>query len=181
MVVAAALAPAAAARAGEPADRGASFTVWAGAAAERGVAVIGDGRPVRDTAPMFGLTGLGNLERFAIGGAVDGTPGAMGNGRLSLSGLAGYQPELEGTRVLLLAEGGRHRFSEVDDSWRPFVGVRVGMARTMPRHGPFELGLWGFARHDLGRDSLLAGIAFHAGLRIESAHPWKELAPESVY
>jgi hypothetical protein len=163
-VVAAALAPAAA-RAGEPAERGASFTVSAGAAVAHGDA----------PAPMFGVTGVGNVERLALGGAVDGTPGTQGDGRLSVSGLVGYQPELGGTRLLLLAEGGRHRIGR--DPWLPFVGLRVGLARTWPRRGPFEVGAWCFGRYDrLG--GFLAGVAFHGGLRIESRHPWQEPQPE---
>jgi hypothetical protein len=164
-MVAATLTPAAA-RAGEPADRGASFTASAGAVAHRGDSVT----------PVFGVTGLGNLERFALGGAVDATPSTRGDGRLSLSALAGLQPEVAGTRLSLLAEGGRHHVGRAP--WLAFVGLRLGIARTLPRrHGPFEVGAWCFGHYDRA-GAFVAGVALHGGLRIESSRPWTEPAPE---
>ena len=79
-----------AARADGPGDRGISLSAWAGGAVDRGV-VTGDGRPVHPEGLMAGLAGVGNIERVAIGGAVDVRPALFGDGRLSLSALLGYR------------------------------------------------------------------------------------------
>jgi hypothetical protein len=154
--------------------------------------------------PVVGATGLGNIERLAIGGAVDATPGSGGDGRLTLSALLGFQPQVGTTRLQLLAEAGGHRFSNVGgsqlgrstgpDAWLPFAGVRLGAARTVPEHGFVELGCWLFGRYDLGHKTVttvttfmgegpgadyrvggfMVGLAFEVGLRLESPHPWNQ-------
>ena len=195
---------AAAARAEEPAGRGISLSAWAGTAFDRSVAASDTGRPLRDAAPMIGATGLGNIERVAIGGAVDATPGVLGDARLSLSALLGYQPQLGAVRYQLLGEVGGHRFSGVGGTaftrpsgtevWLPFAGVRLGAARTYPAHSVGEVGVWMFGRYDIGQKTAtnvsdfmgdetrtdyrlggyMVGLAVQVGLRLESPHPWNQ-------
>ena len=192
-----------AARADGPADRGISLSAWAGGALDRGV-VTGDGRPVHPEGLMAGLTGVGNIERVAIGGAVDVRPALFGDGRLSLSALLGYQQQAGRARVQLLGELGTRRFSGLGadgvvaqpapEPWLPFVGVRLGSARTVPARGFVELGSWLFARYDIRQTTatsvgnlsgegahadyriggFMLGMAMQVGLRLESAHPWKQ-------
>jgi hypothetical protein len=193
-----------AARAGEPADRGLSLSAAVGGALDRSVTAAGTGRRLNETAPFIGATGVGNIERFAIGGAVDTTPGALGNARLSLGALLGYQQQAGRTRLTVLAEAGGHRFSGVGgsafgrpmgpDTWLPFAGVRLGAARTVPAHGVIEVGAALFARTDLERTTVthfsstvdretqadyrlggvMAGLTLQAGLRVEGPHPWHQ-------
>ena len=92
-----------AARADEPADRGISLSAWAGGAIDRGVRTA-DGRPVHPEGLIAGLTGVGNIERVAIGGAVDMRPALFGDRWLSLSALLGYQQQVGRARLQLLGE-----------------------------------------------------------------------------
>lgn len=190
-------------RAGEPADRGISLSVSAGGAYDGSVRVAETGRRVNDGAAFVGATGVGNLERVAIGGAVDAMPGAPGNGRLSLSALLGYQHQVGRTRFQLLGEAGRDRFAESGaplvgrepgpDVWLPFAGLRLAAARTVPAHGLVELGAALFARYDLDRATVThlsdlmdeppthyrvggfrAGLTLQVGIRLESPHPWNQ-------
>jgi hypothetical protein len=195
------LAAAVPARAGEPADRGISMTAWAGAAVDRSVANADTGRPLHDGAPLIGVTALGNIRSLAIGGAVDATPGINGDGRLSVAALLGFQPQIARMRLQFLGEAGRHRFSDVGGSlfahqvgpetWLPYLGVRLGVARTVPAHGMFELGAWLFGRTDIGQAKVrnvgsflgeetrtdyrvggwMCGLAFQVGLRLDAANP----------
>ena len=192
-----------AARAGEPADRGISLSAWAGGALDRSVTVR-DGQPVDLEALVAGLSGVGNIERIAVGGAVDARPGVGGEGRLSVSALLGYQQQIGRDRLQLLGEVGGRRFSGMGgdpttrqvgpDPWLPFVGIRMGSARMVPAHGLLEVGGWVFARYDLKRTTVMrtsdiladtgsttyevggfmAGLAFQVGLRLESPHPWNQ-------
>jgi hypothetical protein len=188
------------ARAREPADRGISMTAWAGAAVDRSVAAADSGRPLHDGAPLIGVTTLGNIRALAMGGSVDATPGINGDGRLAMAVLLGYAPEVNRLRLQFLGEAGRHRFSDVGgnlfahqigpDTWLPYVGIRVGAARTVPAHGMFELGAWLFGRYDVGQATVtnvntlfeetridyrvggwMCGLAFQVGLRLEAADP----------
>jgi hypothetical protein len=193
-----------AARADEPADRGMSLSVSVGAAVDHSVTAIDSGRPVNETAPIVGALGLGNIEHVAIGGAVDATPATLGNGRLSVSALLGYQQQIGHTRLHVLGEAGRHRFSEVGgtllgrqlgpDVWMPYAGLRLGAARTVPEHGLFQAGVSLFARYDLEQvtvthvsdfmgdetrtdyrlGGLTAGVAVQVGMFLESPHPWNQ-------
>jgi hypothetical protein len=190
--------------ASEGADRGISMSAWAGAALDHSVAAARTGQTVRDASAIVGATTVGNIEWLAMGGSVDATPGALGNGRLSLSLLLGYQAEIARTRLQLLAEGGDHRFSDVGgvvsarqigtETSLPFAGVRVTAARTVPAHGLLEVGLLLFARHDIGEKTVtsvggvmgeetrtdyrvggyMAGLAVQVGLRLDSPHPWNQ-------
>ena len=139
-----------------------------------------------------------------MGGTVDTTPGINGDGRMSIALLLGFQPEVEGTRIQLLGEAGRHRFSNVGgslfghqlgpDTWLPYLGVRLGLARTVPAHGLFEVGAWLFGRYDVGEATVtnvsgplggeetrtdyrlggwMGGLALQVGLRLESADPYR--------
>ena len=155
------------ARADEPADRGISLSAWAGGALDRGV-VGTNGQPVHPEALLAGLTGVGNIEHVAIGGAVDIRPALFSDGRLSLSALLGYQHQVNRTRVQLLGEAGARRFSGLgtvgDEAmhqlapqpWLPFVGLRLGSARMVPAHSFVELGTWLFARYDLQKTTVAA-------------------------
>ncbi len=195
------LAAAVPARAGEPADRGISMSAWAGAAVDRSVVAADSGRPLHDGAPLVGVTALGNIRWVALGGAVDATPGINGDGRLSMALLGGVQPEIDGTRIQVLGEAGDHRFSNVGgtvfahqlgpDTWLPYLGVRLGVARTVPAHGLFEVGAWLFGRYDVGDATVtnvsgvlgeetrtdyrlggwMCGLALRIGLRLEAADP----------
>ena len=190
------------ARAGESVDRGVSLSAWAGGALDRGVATA-DGQMVHTEALVAGLTGVGNIEHVAIGGAVDVKAAVSGDGRLSLSALIGYQRQVGRHRVQLLGEAGERRYTDVGgdpvarqlgpDPWLPFVGARLGLVRTVPAHGFVELGVLLFARYDLRRTTvttvstffeetrtdyrvggLMVGVALQGGLRLESPHPWNQ-------
>jgi hypothetical protein len=191
------------ARADEPADRGLSLSAWAGGALDTGVRAA-DGRPVHPEALIAGLTGVGNIERVAIGGAIDVRPAMLGDGRLSLSALLGYHQATGRARVQLLGEAGVRRFSGLGgaavaqmpapEPWLPFVGVRLGSARMVPARGFVELGTWLFARYDVRQTTVttvgnlsgeeaptnyrigrfMAGMALQVGLRLESPHPWNQ-------
>ena len=135
------------------------MSAWAGAAVDRSVAAAGSGRPLHDGAPLIGVTALGNIRSVALGGALDTTPGINGDGRLAMAVLLGFQPEVDSTRLQFLGEAGRHRFLDVGDNicptsrpetWLPYLGVRLGVARTVPARGLFELGAWLFGRYDIG-------------------------------
>ena len=192
-----------AARADGLADRGISLSAWAGGVIDRGV-VTADGRPVHPEGVIAGLTGVGNIERVAIGGAVDIRPALFGDGRLSLSAVLGYQQQAGHARVQLLGELGTRRFSGLGadgvvsqpapEPWLPFVGVRMGSARTVPARGFVELGSWLFARYDIRQTTaasvgklsgegahadyriggFMLGVAMQVGLRLESPHPWNQ-------
>ncbi len=188
------------ARAEEPADCGISMSVWAGAAVDRSVVAADSGRPLHDGAPLIGATALGNVRWVALGGTVDATPGTNGDGRLSIGVLLGVQPEVDRIRIQVLGEAGRHRFSDVGgtafahqlgpDTWLPYLGLRLGVARTVPAHGMFEVGAWLFGRYDVGEATVtnvgtfmqenrtdyrlggwMCGLALRVGLHLEAADP----------
>ena len=85
----------------------------------------------------------------------------MGDGRVSLGGLAGWQPRIGSHRYQLLGELGAERFSDVGgtllsspsarETWLDYAGVRLGVTETFGGDGPFELGAWVFVRKDLGQ------------------------------
>jgi hypothetical protein len=196
--------PISAARADDSADRGISLSAWVGGALDRSVTAAGSGRRLNEAVPIVGATGVGNIERVAIGGSVDATPAALGNARLALGALLGYERQIGRTRFHVLGEAGGHRFSDVGgaplgprlgpDTWLPYAGVRIGAARTVPAHGFLELGLCLFGRYDLGRATvanvtsldgegtrsdyrlggLMTGVAVQLGMRLDSPHPWNQ-------
>ena len=156
---------------------------------------------LHDGAPLIGVTALGNIRSVALGGALDTTPGINGDGRLAMAVLLGFQPEVDSTRLQFLGEAGRHRFSDVGgnmmshqvgpETWLPYLGVRLGVARTVPARGMFEVGAWLFGRHDIGEATVtnvgsvlgeetrtdyrvggwMCGLALQVGLRLEAADP----------
>jgi len=168
------------AAADEPGERGISLTAWAGGAIDRSVTASDGGHRVNAATPIFGATGVGNIERVAIGGAIDATPEVSGDGSLSLGALLGYQQQVGRTRVRALAEGGERRFSPVvgaplgANPWIPYAGVRLGAARTIPAHGFIEVGVAWLARTDDRLDGFMTAVALEIGLRLEAPHPWNQ-------
>ena len=109
----------------------------------------------------IGLATVLSFDALALGAIVDGMPGIMGDGRVSLGGLAGWQPRVGSHRYQLLGELGAERFSDVGgtllsspsarETWLDYAGVRLGVTETFGGDGPFELGAWVFVRKDLGQ------------------------------
>jgi hypothetical protein len=109
----------------------------------------------------IGLATLLSYDTLALGAIVDGMPSIMGDGRVALGGLAGWQPRIGSHRYQLLGELGAERFSDVGgtllsapsarETWLDYAGVRVGVSETFGVEGPFELGAWLFVRKDLGQ------------------------------
>jgi hypothetical protein len=144
---------------------------------------------------LVGLATVANVGSFAAGGVVDGFPGIFGNGRLTVGGMAGWQPQVGTHRFQVLGEIGAERFSDVGgnllatpsthETWLDYVGARLGSSETLGRNGHFQLGAWLFVRKDLGEatvsnsslgsngatDYLLggysAGAAFRVGFRVD--------------
>ena len=87
-----------------------------------------------------------NFDALALGAVVDGMPGIMGDGRVSLGGLAGWQPRIGSHRYQLLGELGAERFSDVGgtllsspsarETWLDYAGVRLGVTETFGGDGP---------------------------------------------
>lgn len=155
----------------DSADRGISVSAWASEALDFSVTTIGGDHAMRDTTPILGVTGLGNIGRVAIGAAADGTPSIDGGRRLSMSALFGYQPRSRDSRLQALGEVGGRLFSDVggsstarqlgSDTWLPFAGVRLGATGAPSDRSRFELGLWIFCRHELGHAVVtsMSGVA----------------------
>jgi hypothetical protein len=166
------------AAAGEPGERGISLSAWAGGAIDR--SATDGGRRVNAATPLFGATGVGNIERVAIGGAIDAAPEFSGAGSLSLGALLGYQQQVGRTRLRALAEGGERRFSPVvgappgANTWIPYAGVRLGAARTIPAHGFIEVGVAWLARTDDRLDGFMTAVGLEIGVRLEAPHPWNQ-------
>jgi hypothetical protein len=109
----------------------------------------------------IGLATVLNFDDLALGAVVDGMPGILGDGRVSLGGMAGWQPRIGSHRYQLLGELGAERFSDVGgtllsapsvrETWLDYAGVRLGVTETFGWEGPFELGAWVFVRKDLGQ------------------------------
>jgi hypothetical protein len=206
LVAAGAVAAAGPARADDEARSGISLGAWAGAAMDRAVARADDGTPLHDRQQIAGVTALANMEGVTLGGALDGTPGILGNGQLWVGGLAGWRNALGAVRVVLLGEAGEHRFSDVggtmlghqlgDDVWLPYAGARLGLAWTIPDRGHLELGLWTLARYDARSETVtyvssllgdgertdyrvggyMVGLAVQVGARFEARPAAIELA-----
>src|SRR5699024_11092297 len=97
---------------------------------------------------------------FVAGGVVDGFPGIFGGGRLTVGGVAGWQPEIGRHRYQLLGELGAERFSDVGgnllsapsahETWLDHVGARLGTSEGEGPGGHFDVGAWLFMRKDLG-------------------------------
>src|SRR5262245_53554197 len=126
---------------------------------DRSVTDMQSGQPHNPTRSAAGLATLLNVDELVFGGVVDGMPGILGNGRLSMGGVFGWQPRSGNDRYQLLGEIGEERFSDVggnlfstpsvDETTLGYVGARLGMTHKFA-DGPFELGVWAFVRKDVG-------------------------------
>jgi hypothetical protein len=153
------LATAASARADEPSRFGLSVDAYAAPVYDRSVINQQTHQPVDGSRETVGLATVLNFDTLALGGVVDGMPGILGNGRLAVGGIAGWQPRLGSHRYQLMGELGAERFGDVGgsllgtpgarDTWLDYVGARLGTSETFGS-GPFELGAWLFVRKDLG-------------------------------
>jgi hypothetical protein len=118
------------------------------------------GASKRQSRGLVGFATLANDGDFAAGGVVDGFPGIFGDGRLTVGGMAGWQPEVGGHRYQVLGEVGAERFSDVGgnffnspsvhETWLDYVGARLGTSESLGPGGHFELGAWLFVRKDIG-------------------------------
>jgi hypothetical protein len=107
---------------------------------------------------------LGNVDDFAIGGAVAWVPDIFGDGRLVVGARAGWQPTFGTTRVQVLGDAGIHRFTNVRGGFfssstpslvsTPYVGCQIGMTRTFVRDGHLEYGLAVLVRSDLAQQTV---------------------------
>ncbi|HXU01686.1 MAG TPA: hypothetical protein VN903_11880 [Polyangia bacterium] len=131
---------------------------------DHSVQVQETGEPERGSRSKLGVATLVNIDELALGGVVDGAPGIVGEGRLTVGGLVGWQPRVGTHRYQLLGEVGQERFSDVGGSmlstpsvhetWLDYVGARVGVSETLSRDGHFVLGAWFFVRKDLGETTV---------------------------
>ena len=149
------------ARADEPADRGISMSAWAGAAVDRSVVAADSGRPLHDGAPLDRRHRAGQHQvgrRWAARSTRPPESTAMGGCRSRV--LLGVQPEVDGSAFRCWARPDAiasrtwaapcSPTSSVPNTWLPYLGVRLGVARTVPAHGMFEVGAWLFGRYDVG-------------------------------
>lgn len=130
------------------------------AVADESVTNVDSGEKGSRTA-LFGATALANVGMFAFGANVDGAPGIFGDGRLSIGGLAGWQEARGRFSFQILAEAGGHRFNQVGGNffatqlgdpthWLPYAGARLGATMSLPAKDFFQMGIWLFARQDIG-------------------------------
>ena len=148
---------------------------------------------------LAGFATLGNFGPYALGVVVDGFPGIFGNGRLTVGGLAGWQPAAGTHRFQVLGELGAERFSDVGgnffaspgthETWLDYVGARLGTSDTFGGGRHFEVGAWLFLRKDLGQATVTnsswggdgnvtdyrlggytAGAALRLGVRFDQKH-----------
>jgi hypothetical protein len=127
-------------------------------------------QPQERSRGLVGLATVANLGSCAVGSVVDGFPSLFGNGRLTVGGLAGWQPQSDSHRFQVLGELGAERFSDVGgnlltspdthETWLPYVGARLGTSETFSRDGHFELGAWLFVRKDLGEATVTNTSSF---------------------
>lgn len=108
---------------------------------------------------LVGLSALANFGPYAAGGVVDGFPGILADGRLTVGALVGWQPRVGTHWFQVLGEIGGERFTDVGgelfsatqprEIWLSYLGARVGVSETFGRGGHFVLGGWLFVRRDL--------------------------------
>jgi hypothetical protein len=160
VVAALVLLAAARASADEAPALGLSLDGYVAPAFDNTVTATTPGAPKRQSRGMIGFATLANLGSFAAGGVVDGFPGIFGDGRLTVGGMAGWQPEVGRHRYQVLGEVGAERFSDVGgtffnspsthETWLDYVGARLGTSESFGAGRHFELGAWMFVRKDLG-------------------------------
>lgn len=127
---------------------------------DRSVTDMQSGKPYQPSRSAVGLATLVNWDELVFGGVVDGMPGILGDGRLSMGGVFGWQPRSGDERFQVLGEIGEERFSDtggnllstpsVDETTLGYVGARLGVTHTFGSDGPFEMGVWAFVRKDIG-------------------------------
>jgi hypothetical protein len=149
------------ARAAEDALFGFSVDAYAAPTWDRSIINQQTREPRDASRGAIGLATVLNFDDLALGAVVDGMPGVMGDGRVSLGGLAGWQPRIGSHRYQVLGELGAERFSDVGgtflstpsarETWLDYAGLRLGVSETFGWDGPFELGAWVFVRKDLGQ------------------------------
>jgi len=173
------------ARAGEAEGFGVSVDGYVAPVWDDSVTSVTGNEAQRRSRGLAGFATLANLGELAGGGVVDGFPGIFGNGRLTVGGLAGWQPQAGSHRFQLLAELGAERFSDVGgnllsapgarDTWLPYLGARLGTSEVLGPGVPFELGVWMFVRKDIDQatvseptvtDYRLGGYTAGAALRV---------------
>ncbi len=82
-------------------------------------------------------------------------------GGFRIGGLAGWQEALGRFSFQILAEAGGHRFNQVGGNffatqlgdpthWLPYAGARLGATMSLPAKDFFQMGIWLFARQDVG-------------------------------
>jgi len=149
-----------AARADEAPALGISFDGYVAPTYDDAVTNMSAGQSQDRSRGLVGFATLANVGPYAVGGVVDGFPGMFGGGRMTVGGVAGWQPEVGSHRYQVLAEIGAERFSDVGgnflsspsthETWLDYVGARIGTSETLGAGGHFELGAWLFVRKDLG-------------------------------
>src|SRR5438552_13435515 len=71
---------------------GFSVDGYAAPTLDRSVTDQQTGQPLQASRGMLGVATLLNWDELALGGVVDGMPGILGNGRIAVGALAGWQP-----------------------------------------------------------------------------------------
>jgi hypothetical protein len=114
---------------------------------DRSVTDMQSGKPHQPSRSAVGIATLLSLDELVFGGVVDGMPGVLGDGRLSMGGVFGWQPRSGNDRYQVLGEVGEERFSDTggtllstpsaDETTLGYVGARLGMTHTFG--GPLEL------------------------------------------
>ncbi|HMF41347.1 MAG TPA: hypothetical protein VKQ32_11655 [Polyangia bacterium] len=150
-----------AARADEASGLGISLDGYAAPVWDDSVTSMTAGQAQDRSRGLVGVATLANLGPYAAGGVVDGFPGIFGGGRMTVGGMAGWQPRVGTHRFQVLGEIGAERFSDVGgnffaspsvhETWLDYVGARLGTSETFSAAGHFELGAWFFVRKDLGQ------------------------------
>jgi hypothetical protein len=148
------------ARADEVSGLGVSLDGYIAPVFDSSVTVMNGPQPQHRQRGLIGFATLANFGSFAAGGVVDGFPGILGNGRLTVGGVAGWQPAFGRHRYQVLGELGAERFTDVGgtlfhspgthETWLDYVGARLGTSETFGSGGHFQLGAWLFVRKDLG-------------------------------
>ena len=159
------------ARADEPADRGISMSAWAGAAVDRSVVAADSGRPASrrraaDRRHRARQHQVGRAGRHRRCHSRNQRRWTAVDRRLAGCSARGRQDPHSGSgrgRPPPFLGRGRYRFAHQigPDTWLPYLGVRLGVARTVPAHGMFEVGAWLFGRYDVGEATVTNVGSFH--------------------
>jgi hypothetical protein len=169
LALTAAMLASSAARAAEGPALGLSVDGYLAPTWDHSVTYQDSGEPERGARGKFGVATLLNLDALAFGGVVDGSPGIIGEGRLTVGGVVGWQPHFGSHRYQLLGEMGQERFTDVGasflsttsphETWLDYVGARLGVTEVLSSDGHFLLGAWLFVRKDLGETTVTTAPA----------------------